>query len=150
MSHREHGMTLVELVVVVVIIAILASIAVPSYRGYVLRANRAEGRAALLALATAQEKFYLQCNTYTTALSPDTATDCDTGNLRFPTSSERGYYDITVNAADASGWAGEAVATGSSPQFDDARCRRLGLTSTGAKSAKTATDTPNDSECWTR
>jgi len=150
MSHREHGMTLLELMIVGAVVAILASIAVPSYRGYVLRANRAEGRAALLALAAAQEKFYLQCNTYASTLDRDTATDCGAGVLRFPTSSERGYYDITVSTADASGWAAEAAATGSSPQFDDARCRRFGLTSAGVKSARTAADTPNDRECWAR
>ena len=83
MSNRQQGVTLIELVVVVVIVGILASIAIPSYRNYVLRANRTEGRAALLALATAQEKFYLQCNTYTTALDPDAATDCDTGTCGF-------------------------------------------------------------------
>ncbi|MEY2919514.1 MAG: hypothetical protein RL261_819 [Pseudomonadota bacterium] len=150
MAHRERGITLLELVVVGAVIAILAGIAVPAYRGHVLRANRTEGRAALLALATAQEKFYLQCNSYAVTLNPDAETVCDKGNLRFPTSSERGYYDITVSAADANGWAAEAAATGSSPQLDDARCRRFGLTSTGAMNARTAAGTPNDGECWAR
>jgi type IV pilus assembly protein PilE len=148
MSHREHGMTLLELVVVGLIVAILASIAVPSYRSYVLRANRAEGRAALLALAAAQEKFYLQCNTYAAGLDPNAATDCDTGNLQLPTRSERGYYDIVVTATDVTGWTAAATPAGASPQLDDVRCQRYGLTSTGARSARTSADTPNDGECW--
>ena len=148
MSHREHGVTLIELVVVVVIIGILASIAIPSYRNYVLRANRTEGRAALLALATAQEKFYLQCNTYTTDLDPDAATDCDTGNLRFPTSIERGYYNITVTAADETGWTANAEPADNSPQLEDAKCQWFELTSTGTKSAKNSADAPNNGECW--
>ena len=36
-----------------------------------LRANRAEGRSTLLALAAAQEKFYLQCNTYAATLDSE-------------------------------------------------------------------------------
>ena len=150
MSHREHGVTLVELVVVVVIVAILASIALSSYRSFVLRASRTEGRAALLALATAQEKFYLQCNTYTTALNPDAATDCDTGNLRFQTISERGYYVVTVTAAEETGWTAKAEPAGDSSQVKDEKCQWFGLTSTGAKSAKTSAGTPNDGECWAR
>ena len=148
MSHREQGVTLIELVVAVVIVGILASIAVPSYRNYVLRANRTEGRAALLALATAQEKFYLQCNTYTTDLDPDAATDCGTGNLRFPSTSERGYYTITVTAADATGWSAEAEPAGNSPQGKDEKCQWFELTSTGTKSAKNSADALNNSECW--
>lgn len=148
MSHREQGMTLLELVIVVAVAGILASIAVPSYRNYVLRANRTEGRGALLALAAAQEKFYLQCNTYATTLDPNAATDCDTSQLRLSTSSERGHYDITMTSADASGWTAEAAPASTSPQLDDVRCQRYGLTSTGLRSARTSVDTPNDSECW--
>ena len=148
MSHQEQGVTLIELAVTVVIVGILASIAVPSYRNYVLRANRTEGRAALLALATAQEKFYLQCNTYTATLDPEAATDCDTGQLQFPIGSERGYYTITVTAADATGWTAAAEPAGDSPQLKDFDCQRYGLTSTGAKSARTSADALNNSECW--
>jgi type IV pilus assembly protein PilE len=148
MLNRQQGVTLIELVVVVVIVGILASIAIPSYRNYVLRANRTEGRAALLALATAQEKFYLQCNTYTTDLDPDAATDCDTGNLRFPVTSERGYYTITVTAANETGWTAEAEPAGDSPQLADVKCQWFGLTSAGVKSAKTSADAANNSECW--
>ena len=150
MSNQEQGLTLLELVIVVAIIGVLASIAVPSYRSHVLRANRAEGRTILLTLAAAQEKFYLQCNKYAATLDPNAATDCDTAQLRFSTSSERGYYHITITAADTSGWTAEAAPTGNSPQVDDVRCQKYGLTSTGAKSARTSVDIPNDVECWSR
>lgn len=149
MQKASRGVTLIELVVVVVVIGILASIAIPSYRNYVMRANRTEARAALLALATAQEKFYLQCNTYTSALDPDADTACDPANLRFPTASERGYYTITVTAADAVGWTAEAAPNGA-PQSGDDRCQWLQLTSTGTKSAKNSGGTDSTQECWSK
>lgn len=145
---RQQGMTLIELVVVMVIIGILVGIAVPSYRDYVLRANRTEGRAALLALATAQEKFYLQCNTYATAIDPAEVTDCATGNLSFPTTSERGYYDIAVTGADATGWTAEVAPAAESPQLKDEKCQLFRLANTGQKYAENSGSTDNTESCW--
>ncbi len=150
MSYRAKGMTLLELVFAVAMVAVLASIALPSYRNYVLRANRTEVRAALLGLATAQEKFYLQCNTYTTTLNENAATDCGTGNLRYPVTSERGYYSISVTAADESAWTAKAEPTIDSPQLDDVKCQWFGLSSTGAKSAKSSTNVDTTIKCWGR
>ncbi len=69
MRKKMRGVTLIELVVVVAIVALLATVALPSYRQFQLRSHRVEAKAALLNLAAAQEKFYLQNNTYTTDLA---------------------------------------------------------------------------------
>ena len=58
-----RGVTLIELMIVIVIIAILAAVSYPSYREFTARAKRNEARAALLQIATNQERFYLQNNT---------------------------------------------------------------------------------------
>lgn len=55
-AHR--GFTLIELMVALVIVAILASIAIPSYREYVLRGNRRAAQAAMMELATRQHQFF--------------------------------------------------------------------------------------------
>mgnify|MGYP005606842393 CR=1 FL=1 len=114
----------------------MASIALPSYRNYVLRANRTEGRSALLALATAQEKFYLQNNTYTTALE-----DAPPDGLGMPAVTENDFYDITIDSADAAGF--QATATAKGGQADDAHCAEFTIDQTGTKAA-TSTD------CWSR
>ena len=144
------GVSAIELVVVLAIVGILAGLSVPAYRDHVLRANRGEARAALLSLATAEEKFYLQCNEYTSTLDAAAATSCSPGNLRFLATSERGYYTVAVTAADANGWTATATAVSTLPQYRDTRCRAFQLTSTGAKTARDSVNSANDSECWSR
>ena len=67
--HQQRGVTLIELVVVMIIVGILAAVAIPTYRNYVIRSQRSDAKDALLALATQQEKFYLQCNSYANAIA---------------------------------------------------------------------------------
>lgn len=154
--RQQSGFTLIELMIVLVVLAVLVSIAVPSYRNYVIRANRSEAKSALLALATAQEKYYLQCNVYTATLDPTVANTCPatgvTASLRYPGTSERGLYTITVTAADANGWTATAVPS-SGTQSRDTNCQFFSLTSAGVRqgspnsngSGVTAATT---AECW--
>lgn len=146
---RQRGVTLVELVVVTMVVAVLAAIAVPSYRSHVLRANRTEARAVLLALATAQEKFHLLCHHYAAEIDPDEAPDCDASSLAVPARSERGYYSIRITSADASGWTAEALPTGP-PQSADHPCQGLGLASTGHKRAWDGAKRDTAQVCWGR
>ncbi len=80
MRKYMRGITLLELMIVVVIISILTAIAYPNYREYVTRAKRTEAKAALLQIATQQERFYLQNNTYTTDMTNAWLSRC----RRFP------------------------------------------------------------------
>jgi type IV pilus assembly protein PilE len=58
--HSEKGFTLMELMVVIVIVAILAAVAVPLYINYVKDAQRTEARAAIGAIATAEQAYFLR------------------------------------------------------------------------------------------
>src|SRR5262245_28765629 len=95
MNKRQAGVTLMELLTVVMVIAILAAIAVPSYRRYLLRAQRSDATTALLRMQAAQEKHFLQYGVYvtTTASLPNAHS---AGGLGLPTLSERGFYNIEV------------------------------------------------------
>jgi type IV pilus assembly protein PilE len=143
-----EGFTLVELLMTVLLVSVLAAIALPNYRSYVLRANRTEARAALLGLATAQERFYLQCHGYGASLGATTT--CSPLTLAFPASSERGYYSLTVTEASPTGWSATASAAATKPQYADTRCRMFRLTSTGAKSSTDAAGADSGAECWNR
>lgn len=144
--HRQRGVTLIELIVVVIIIGILASVAIPSYRAYVIRSNRSDAKDALLALATAQEKHYLQCNTYATAM--DNATDCAAGELNHPDASKNGWYDLAVVNGDATGFTITATAAAGGNQFQDTACRTFQVTDRGVRTALDSGGGDNSAECW--
>jgi len=135
-AARVRGVTLIELMIVVVVVAILASIAVPSYRNYVIRSQRTDATAALLRLAAAQEKFYLQNNTYAANAS-------QVGGA----SSEHGWYTIAVNAANTNGFSASATVTAGGAQAKDTACNSFTIDESGQRGAKNKAGTTN-MDCW--
>jgi type IV pilus assembly protein PilE len=103
LMHRMRGITLIELMIVVVIIGFLAVIAYPNYREFAARAKRNEAKAALLQIATQQERFYLQNNTFT----------CDMTQLGFPAAAgfvtDSRSYTVDVTACNAANFTAQAV-----------------------------------------
>jgi type IV pilus assembly protein PilE len=137
--HRMRGITLIELMIVVVVIGIMAAIAYPNYREFAARAKRNEARAALLQIATNQERFYLQNNTYT----------CDMTRLGFAAANnfvtESGTYTVDVTACNADNFTAQAV-------FNvpgDPEAGKCGTFLINGRNVKTSLpDPPGD--CWTR
>jgi len=150
LKSGERGFTLLELMIAVAILAVLSTLAMPAYRSYRLRANRAEARGALLSLAAAQEKYYLTCNAYVADFAEDRETSCDPAQLRFPARSEHGLYSLVVSAADVESWSATATATPNSAQALDSECQVFSLDSVGAKTAVAADGTETSTRCWSR
>jgi type IV pilus assembly protein PilE len=138
----QRGVTLLELMTVVVIIGIIASIAVPSYRNYVLRAQRSDATGALLRVAAAQEKFYLQNNTYGTTAQLTALGVIDT---------EHGWYTVTISNPSATGFTATATAPSASPQYVDSGCRTFTIDQSGQRGAGDSGGTTNSTitaKCW--
>jgi len=144
--HSQRGVTLIELVVVMIIVGILTAIAIPSYRSYVLRSQRSDAKDALLALATQQEKHYLQCNTYAAAIAD--ATDCLAGELQGAAVSKNGWYQLTIPGGNATTFSVQATAIAGESQFQDEDCRSFTVTQAGVRSALNSSNADNTAECW--
>lgn len=136
LRQKIRGVTLMELMIVVVIVGILAALAYPNYRQYAARAKRNEARAALLQIATLQERFYLQNNTYTT----------DMTELGFPVASnflsDTKSYIIDVTSANANNFA--AIATYQNNDEEKSKCWHFTIDGTATKTSDPETD------CWVK
>jgi type IV pilus assembly protein PilE len=139
LKRRMAGITLLELMAVVMIIGVLAAVALPSYRQYEIRAQRTEAKSALLQLATNEERWYLQNNTYSN----------DPTVLGFATGkTENGAYQLSVASADLR-TTYKATATpvsgGSIDMTADTDCAAFSLDSQGVKSVS---GTLPVERCW--
>ena len=134
---RSSGYTLMELLVTVSIIALVAAIAIPNYRNHVLKSQRSDAKAALLRVAAAQEKWYLQNNTYTTSLADLNVTE-----------TENELYTLSVGSADADGFEATATADGSKSQGSDKDCQTFSVNEAGTRTATAAGGGDNTEVCW--
>jgi len=122
-SHMR-GVTLMELLLVIGILSILSMIAVGSYRTYTLHANRSDATTSLMKIQAAEEKYYLQNNTY--ASDPTT--------LGIPAISPAGFYQLslTPNPNSTNDWNSfQATAAALNAQVQDAGCTSLTLDDQG-------------------
>jgi len=136
MRKYMRGVTLLELMVVVVIIGILSAIAFPNYRQFVERAKRAEAKAALLKIATNQEKYYLQNQRFGTL--------AELGYAGPPYESDTGAYALSVvqNPSWAVNFSATATYKESGAETD--KCLTFSIDGSGFKTSGPYTD------CWTR
>ena len=136
MRKSMRGLTLIELMIVIVVLGIIIAVAYPNYRDFAARAKRNEARAALLQIATNQERFYLNNNQYTADLT-------QLGFAVTPVfTTETGSYNITVTAANANTYT--ATATFLLGGNEGATCGLFQIDAAGAKTSNPQTD------CWTR
>jgi type IV pilus assembly protein PilE len=133
-----RGVTLIELMIVVVILGILASIAFPAYRGYAIRADRTEATSTLMRIASNQEKWYLQNNTYTPNLA----------DLGFDATTENGKYELTIDVGNVTNF--RARANAAAGQTDDDECPIFAIDEAGFRyggSGPIGAET-NNPDCW--
>lgn len=82
-QRRITGVTLIELMIVVIIVGILTAIAYPSYQKYTTQTRRTDAQTGLTRMANLLERFFTECNRYTTSIVA-TARGCPPGGGAVP------------------------------------------------------------------
>lgn len=132
-KKSQKGFTLIELMIVVAVVGILSAIAIPSYQAYVLRANRADGKAGLLRAAQWLERAATATGGYPVVAA-------------YPASlgqSESARYNIVY--AQIGGGTGYTLTA--TPVAADALCGNLSLDQANVRGI---TGTSTVLECWGR
>lgn len=130
-DKKRNGFTLIELMIAVAIVGILAAIAYPSYQQQVRKTRRADAQGALMGLANAMERSFTEQNTYAGAAQAGTLPQPPQASLypsQAPLDGATKYYDLTIQAADASSYTLRATPKGA--QTGDGY---LELTNTGVR-----------------
>lgn len=137
--YLVRGFTLIELMIAVVIVGILAAIAYPAYQEYATRAKRADGKNLLLDMASRQERFYFENNSYS-----DDPTEL--GYSSDPAISPDGYYSVSItNQPTGDIETGYTLTATPRAPHEDPGCGNLSLNSRGVK-ARTGNELME--RCW--
>ena len=135
----QRGVTLMELLTVVVVVGILSAISVPTYRSYVIRAQRTEAKNALMSTAGALERCFTRFNAY------DDAGCAAAGAL--PQTLAEGNYEIDADELEAGSFELHAVPQGG--QAEDGECQTLTIDHRGTRGV-TGGATRDAQFCWGR
>jgi type IV pilus assembly protein PilE len=158
MSASRRGFTLVELVVALSIAAIVTVLATSGYERTVRKARRLDARAALAAVASAQERHYLEYARYASRFDPGVRSalegDPDAGAeaelaeaLPLAPTSPDGYYTLALEPdADALGYVVLARPRGA--QQRDSGCAVFTLDDAGNRVARNARGDDVTASCW--
>ncbi len=131
---KTAGFTLIELMIVIATVAVLLGLAIPSYRDYAARANRAEALDILLTTAACQERVYTKVNQYDTARCDSAATTMN------------GLYTISMTTSNAN-QNFTLTATPQNSQANDS-CGNMTLTDAGVRGSSETTDVQKIADCW--
>jgi type IV pilus assembly protein PilE len=126
---------MIELMITIAVVAILVSLAVPSYRSFILRTNRVEGIDAVMAAMLCQERIYSRLYNYDEGLC--TCLDCLP-----PGATDTGLYVVSIATAASN----QQVTITATPQGSQANdpCNVLTLNEKNERTASGA----DDVKCW--
>jgi type IV pilus assembly protein PilE len=97
--RKQHGFTLIELVITIAVVGILAAIALPSYQQYVIRSKRSAAQAQMMDIANRQQQYLLANRVYADK------TALEAGGYRLPPEVSSGYdYSITLGTGPVPGF----------------------------------------------
>jgi type IV pilus assembly protein PilE len=142
---KQHGFTLLELLVTMAIVGILTAIAWPGYGAILRRAQRDEARLALLGIQYAEELRYQNLLAYGDRLAEPLAR----GGLGLAERSSGGNYRLAVELRnDGQRYLASARPVAQGRQSGDRACALLTIDEAGLRTAADADGRDTTALCW--
>ena len=142
-ARRTRGFTLAEVMTAIVVVIVLGAIAVPMWRNHLLRVRRADAISALVAVQSAQDKFFGRNARYAGAAalsSPPPA------GLGLKPTSEHGHFQIELTTSeDALRYSAVARSQG---ETGDTRCAQMSIDHLGIRRATDVAGVDRSGDCW--
>jgi type IV pilus assembly protein PilE len=135
------GVTLVEIVVGLLVLGILVAVAIPAYRGYVIRVNRSDARRDLLALAGQLQRCFERAGDYRVD-APGSPNPC----VKLPATNAEGTYTVTFASGEPGPRGFRILASPRGLQAADSGCGSLTLDDRGNRGITGGSRAPQD--CW--
>jgi type IV pilus assembly protein PilE len=131
---KNHGFSLIELMIVVAIIGILASISFPSYKNYIQKSRRTDAMSALINLEAAQENYRFSNTSY------GSLSQLQAYMSGISSTSPLNYYNLTIPSYTNTSYTLKATAKG--VQATDTTCATMTITLASGVESKTP------AACW--
>ncbi|MCO8067539.1 MULTISPECIES: type IV pilin protein [Acinetobacter] len=100
---KQHGFTLIELMIVVAIVGILAAIAYPSYTQYVIKSNRVDAQAEMTRIASLMQRYKVINSTYIKKNGQPLILSDLNVSADYPSSTKKNYQFVLSNVT-ADSW----------------------------------------------
>jgi type IV pilus assembly protein PilE len=144
--NTTSGFTMIEMLMAVAIMGILVAIAYPAYQDSVMKSHRADGIAAGLALQVAQERFRGSCKFYAQSIgaSDTCGASAAASTVASNSTSNEGYYTLSIASSTASGNSYTIVLTPTGSQAGDSDCSPMTI----AYSASNPSGLKAPTDCW--
>lgn len=130
------GFTLLEVLITLSILFLLSAFAFTNSINYLTKAQRLDGKLALMDLAARMETYFLSKGTYETARIGSQSED----DILQSNQSSQGFYQLSIISQTKENYLLKAEAMGVQ-SLRDPRCQSLWLSSTGEQTAK-------NRDCW--
>lgn len=148
--RRIRGFTFAEVMTAMVVVIVLGAIAVPLWSNHLLRVRRAEAISALIAVQTAQDKFFGRNARYAGAAALTTAPPAGLG---LGATSEHGHFRIELTTSeDALRYTAVARSQPQSEnkagETEDTRCAQMSIDHLGIRRATDTAGVDRSGDCW--
>jgi type IV pilus assembly protein PilE len=143
---REAGLTIIEILTAVVALVVITAVAIPLWQTHQLRQRRADAIEALLAVQTAQDRYFGAHAEY--ADNSKLAAEPPHG-LGIQARSKLGHYDLEVQrSTDRLGYVAIARSVNRADERRDARCAEMRMDQHGRRSALNDDAEDSSADCW--